>query len=232
MARASNLKVWLALFVAAASAAIVVAIGVALGASTAVAATPTRATIEATDAVTLADGTSGEAFAVCPGTKRALGGGVVQSGPAHIHLAVLASGPLDSSGLASKTNDGDVAKQWYAAVRNVSGEQRTFKVFAICSGNSNATIEATPFTVEENGPNDAGKTAEEYAVCPGTKRALGGGLVQSGTPEGISLLASGPLDSSGFTSETKDGDRAKQWYAAVGNFGGQQRDLKVFAICE
>ena len=60
--------------------ATVVAIGVALDTGTAQAATPTRATIEATS-FTVDYLQIGEAFAVCPGTKRALGGGVVQSGP-------------------------------------------------------------------------------------------------------------------------------------------------------
>jgi len=71
---------------------------------------------------------------VCPGNKRALGGGVVQSGPANKHLDVRASGPLDATGVTIETNDGDIAKQWYAAVYNEFHESgtRTFKVFAIC----------------------------------------------------------------------------------------------------
>jgi hypothetical protein len=90
-----------------------------------------------------------------------------------------------------------------------------------------ASIEATQFTVGSN------ETGEAFAVCPGTKRALGGGVVQSGPAGGVFVLASGPLDATGFTSETKDGDIAKQWYAAVGNDpSGTQRILKEFAICE
>ncbi len=195
-----------------------------------------NATIEATPfTVEPSDPNSTEkpevARAVCPGTKRALGGGVVESGPPS-GLRVHASGPLDSTGLASKTTDGDIAKQWYAAVKNRSGAPVNFKVFAICSGTSNATIEATPFTVEPE-PTGNGKFAEGYAVCPGTKRALGGGVVQSGLPDKNLLVeASGPLDETGFTSKTETGDIAKQWYAAVGNYWGEQPPLKVMAICE
>jgi hypothetical protein len=110
--------------------AVVIVIGVALDAGTARAATPTLATIEATQ-FTVAAGQTGEAFAKCPGTKRAVGGGVLQSGSAY-NLFVNASGPLDATGVTLNTNDGDKAKQWYAAVHNVSGADRTFRVFGIC----------------------------------------------------------------------------------------------------
>jgi len=232
-ARVGNLKVWAALLVATLSAAIVVAIiGVVLDAGTAVAATASRATIEATDQFSVSTGETGEAFAVCPGTKRALGGGIVQSGPAQRYFFLNVSGPLDNTGVTANTKDGDIAKQWYAAVENRTGASVKFKVFAICSGSSNATIEATPFTVEPD-PNGNGKFAEGYAKCPGTKRALGGGVVQSGSPDkNLLVQASGPLDATGFTSETVTGDIAKQWYAAVGNYWVEQTPLKVMAICE
>lgn len=110
--------------------AVVVVIVVALYDGTARAATPTRATIEATE-FTVGPNQTGEEFAVCPGTKRALGGGVVQSGTAN-NLSVRASGPLDSTTVTLNTNDGDRAKQWYAAVANISGVERTFRVFGIC----------------------------------------------------------------------------------------------------
>ena len=228
MTRLGNLKAWTALVVAAVSAAIVVAIiGVALGGGPAVAVPATDATIEATQFRVGPGGQIGEAFAVCPGTKRAVGGGVVQSGPALLNVRVLASGPLDATGVTLETNDGDRAKQWYAAVYNTTEEQRTFRVFAICSRSSTATIEATQFTAL------ADQYSEAFAVCPGNRRALGGGVVQSGPADRyLHMSASGPLDSTGITAETRSGDVAKQWYAAVTNFSeGEQRTLKVFAIC-
>jgi hypothetical protein len=223
MSRTANLKVWAALLVAAVSAAIAVAIGVASLAGTAQAATPTRATIEATQ-FTVGAFETAEAFAKCPSGKRALGGGVVQSGSA-LGPYVRASGPLDNTGVTLETRDGDKAKMWYAAVLNRDETTRTFKVFAICSGTSDATIEATQFTV---GGDD---TAEAFAKCPSGKRALGGGVVQSGSALGPFVRASGPLDNTGVTANTITGDKAKMWYAAVLNGGDTERTLRVFAIC-
>jgi hypothetical protein len=105
--------------------AMVVAIGVALDTGTAQAATATGARIEATQftARALICDFFGceptypvtEAYAVCPGKKRALGGGVVQSGSAETVRVYGGSGPLDATEVTLETNDGDVAKQWYAA---------------------------------------------------------------------------------------------------------------------
>ncbi len=54
-----------------------------------------------------------------------------------------------------------------------------------------ATIEATSFSVA--GSERVDRTGEEFAVCPGNKRALGGGVVQSGPPDDILYVrASGP----------------------------------------
>jgi hypothetical protein len=183
-----------------------------------------NATIEATK-FTVDSGQTGEAFAKCGSGRRALGGGVVQSGSPD--LLVQASGPLDASGVTLNTRDGDVAKQWYAAVHNSSGvDDRVFQVYAICAGGSNATIEATKFTVA------SGRIGEEFVNCLGSKRALGGGVVQSGSPAGLFVRASGPLDASGVILNTRDGDVAKQWYAAVQNSSGvDDRVFKVFAIC-
>jgi len=224
MARIDDFRLWVVLAVGVVAAAVAV-LGVVLDAGVVRAATPTRATIEATQ-FTVQSGEVGEAFAVCPGTKRAVGGGVVQSGQASIGLAVIASGPLDGTGVTLNTNDGDKAKQWYAAVDNFTGTERIFKVFAICSSNSTATIEATTLTIQP------GQTlGEEFAVCPGNRRVLGGGVVQSGSASDLVTRASGPLDGTGFTSQTVTGDVARQWYAAVEDLSGEQRTLRVFAIC-
>jgi hypothetical protein len=73
---------------------------------------------------------------------------------------------------------------------------------------------------------------EAFAKCGTGKRALGGGVVQSGSADGLFVNVSGPLDATGFTSETATGDVAKQWYAAVYNFSVATVNFKVFAICE
>jgi hypothetical protein len=221
--RGQRFSALLIVVVAMVVAAVVVTVA-APDAGPAWAATPTLATIESTQ-FTVQAGQIGEAPAVCPGTKRALGGGVVQSGTPD-GLNVGASGPLDGTGFTSQTVTGDVARQWYAAVLNSTGVKRNFKVFAICSGDSSAKIKATAFSVEDL------QTGEAFAKCASTKRAVGGGVVQSGSAERILMRASGPLDATGFTVNTNDGDTAKQWYAAQANSSGVLREFKVFAICE
>src|SRR5829696_5820270 len=208
----------------------VVAIGVALGGGMVVAASGTDATIEATP-FSVEPSKIGEEYAVCPGQQRALGGGVVQSG--RLAGEVAASGPLAETKDAANTVSGDIAKRWYAAGINGYGENLSFKVFAICSANSDATIEAKPFTVEgaAPGPVTNSKTGEAYAVCPGNMRALGGGVVQSGSPNALYVRASGPLAETKDAANTVSGDIAKRWYAAVANHSKEPRNLKVFAIC-
>jgi hypothetical protein len=206
----------------------VVAIGVVLGGGgMAVAAQGDDATIEATT-FKVADGQTSEEYAKCPSNKRVVGGGVVQSGSPK-GLLVHASGPLNASGTTAQTRNGDIATQWYAAVGNYSGGAVTFKVFAICSANSDATIEATSFPVPQRGTGDAS------AVCPPNKRVVGGGVVQSGPPASGYVAASGPLDETGTTAATQSGDTAKEWYAAVSNpvavAGEGPLPYKVFALC-
>jgi hypothetical protein len=210
----------------------VMAISVALGGGTAVAKKPPKAqatsdaTVEATT-FKVADRQEGEEYAKCPANKRVVGGGVVQSGPPN-DLFVRASGPLNASGITAQTRNGDIATQWYTAVGNYSGGPVTFKVFAICSANSDATIEATSFPVPLGGTGDAS------AVCPPNKRALGGGVVQSGLSQNRYIAASGPLDETGTTAQTQSGDTATQWYAAVNDpmAGGKgPSPYKVFALC-
>jgi hypothetical protein len=187
------------------------------------------ATIEATS-FQVPQGGTGDAAAVCPPNKRALGGGVVQSGPPGSGRVVTSSGPLDETGTTAQTQSGDTATQWYAAVSTVvevaGAGLLPYKVFALCSAKSKATIEATTFKVASK------QDGEEYAKCPANRRALGGGVVKSGPPNDLVVLASGPLDETGTTAQTQSGDTATQWYAAVQALT-QQADvnLKVFAIC-
>src|SRR5215218_201991 len=211
----------------------VVAIGVAFsGGGMAVAAPGTDATIEATP-FSVEPSKIGEEYAVCPGQQRALGGGVVQSG--RLAGAVAASGPLAETKDAANTVSGDIAKRWYAAGVNGYGEKLSFKVFAICSATSDATIEAKQFTVEgaAPGPVTNSKTGEAYAVCPGNMRALGGGVIQSGSPNALYVRASGPLAETKDAANTVSGDIAKRWYARVNDMGTHNEPVhwKVFAIC-
>jgi hypothetical protein len=79
----------------------------------------------------------GEARARCGRGERALGGGTTPSrlttDPFDLPL-IPSSGPLDSSGVAANTRDGDAAKQWIGVADNeFSDDARDFKVFAVCS---------------------------------------------------------------------------------------------------
>jgi hypothetical protein len=216
-------------------AAMMAIIGVAaLSAGMAVAKKPapkpatTGATIEATSFEAAANDQTGDAYAKCPGKKRALGGGVVQIGPTQPTtrgLRVQASGPLNASGSPAQTKSGDIAKQWYAAVFNRTAEPQNFKVFAICSAKSDATIEVKSVQIADK------DTGGAWAVCPPNKRALGGGVIPSGGPSGTQVVASSPLDDTGSPANTQSGDIAKQWIAYGSNYSGTSRELKVFAIC-
>jgi hypothetical protein len=142
---------------------------------------------------------------------------------------MLSSGPLDASGSIANTRDGDVPKQWHAAVYNADDESRVFKVFAVCVPHSKATIEATRFTV------GADQIADAHAKCGRGERALGGGTIarrQTTSSFDVPLIpSSGPLDASGSAASTRDGDAAKQWVGVARNPETEARDFKVFAVC-
>ena len=166
---------------------------------------------------------SGHASATCPAGKRAVGGGVIQySWPDN---AILASAPLDASGRAKNTWDGDVAKRWYALIHNYPNHRVRFKVFALCSADSRARIEVTRTWAK------AGGTGRARARCGSNRRALGGGVVESHR-RFLRVWASGPLDATGVPAKTTDGDVAKQWYGAVENTNPERVRVKVLAICE
>jgi hypothetical protein len=208
------------------TAAAVAVAGVSAIAVAAPAGTTIDAKLEASR-LTVEPATTLETSVECGAGQSALGGGVIQKGPVDDYLPMLASGPLDKSGVTLQTNDGDVAKQWYVATRNVSGEtKRIVKAFAICTKKIEARIEMTQFTV-----SDSSSAYEGYAKCAQGERALAGGVVQSG-PALHRVSASGPLDATGVTLETGDGDKPTQWYAAIHNpLNNPPAEYRVFAIC-
>jgi hypothetical protein len=167
----------------------------------------------------------GEATAACTGKQRATGGGVFPTDAPQSDL-VEASGPLNAGETTLGTNDGDLAKYWYAAVAqpelSVTLNER---VFALCTRQTDAQIQANNFTVPQAQRGDA------TVRCPGTQRALGGGVVESGPAANIYIQTSGPLTKSGDASTIGDGDVARRWYASVQNHTENDVLLKVFAIC-
>jgi hypothetical protein len=71
------------------------------------------------------------ATTTCPSGRRALGGGIIQEGPARF-LRVLDNGPLDASAVAANASDGAIAQKWYAAIKNRNTHRVDFKVLAVC----------------------------------------------------------------------------------------------------
>jgi hypothetical protein len=78
---------------------------------------------------------------------------------------------------------------------------------------------------------DSGFGAGISAACPANQAALSGGVIQSGGPGGIQLNASGPLDETGMTLNTKAGDTPRMWHVSVAHTTGTQRHFTVLVIC-
>jgi hypothetical protein len=173
------------------------------------------ATVEETTVAS--SGGMASAVAKCPSGRRVVGGGigVIED---LVRTEVLASGPLDATGMTSNTVDGDIGSYWYAQVRDPTMSQ-TYKVFALCASTSDAVVEATRFTQSSSGNS---------AACPTGRAALGGGV---GFHVGSGLVSvSGPLDESGSTAQTVDGDVPRYWYAHVGSIAPGDTAV-VFALC-
>jgi Ca2+-binding RTX toxin-like protein len=184
------------------------------------AATPgSDATIQATT-FTVEPGKVGDATATCPDGKRVVGGGVAPTDPSTSGELVVQSGPVGQTGRPATTETGDVARSWLASVFG----QGEYRVFAICSATSDATIVASPVTPDPNSSLAAGA-----ATCPSGTRAVGGGVGATGaivrTTFNVSL--SGPADNTGDTARTESGDVARSWVVAVDD----RTPYRVFALC-
>jgi hypothetical protein len=169
----------------------------------------------------------------CPSGWRIVGGGVGTLDS--VDSKILVSGPLDETGLTANTGDGDVARSWYAAVYNGGTIARAYRVFALCSLVSDAVVQATTVAVPPGSTHAAG-----YTTCPAGTRVVGGGI---GTTHPVidrprlrdaawQLMHNGPLDESGTTAGTTDGDVGRYWYASLKKFHDGPADVyKVFALC-
>ena len=136
------------------------------------------------------------------------------------------SAPLDETGTTAGTTNGDVARYWYAALKKFhDGPADVYKVFALCSSNSDATVAAASMSVPAHG---AGST---FIMCPAGKVVTGGGIGTPATPVNDYLQVSGPLDETGLTVNTIDGDLGMFWYGSVFNSSAAAREYKVFALC-
>jgi Ca2+-binding RTX toxin-like protein len=174
-------------------------------------------------------GKVGDGTVKCPEGQRVLGGGIGQTEATSPTFGyVEQSSPVDETGSIASTKSGDVGRGWSAAVFNNSGAgSREYRLYAICSARSDATIATNPFTVEP-------RTVDGASIdCPDGTRAVGGGVGQPGPTSPLFgwLQGNGPVDVSGTTANTESGDTAAGWYASVFNFGATTRDFQVFAIC-
>jgi hypothetical protein len=147
--------------------------------------------------------TTGDAVP-CLSGQRAIGGGVSTT-TAQPSLGV------------TSTDDGDIPRFWHAAVRAAAGTE--YKVIALCSASSQATIEAAQMTIDDLvvGGNTVG--------CPAGTRALGGGI-------GATASELGNLSFSNANPGLGNGDVASAWTAVIQNIAGSMQTYKIFAICE
>jgi hypothetical protein len=165
------------------------------------------------------------ATVLCPGGQRATGGGVLNlTAPGAGGVLIAWSGPVDSTGTVTAIDDGDVPAGWTVAIKNSTAPPTTFKVYALCSATSDATIEVTPFTTSVT-------EGEASAVCPGTRRATGGGVITAENSTSHTLLASGPRDETDNFANTVDGDIARSWFGRVADQTGGDTAWKTAAVC-
>jgi hypothetical protein len=172
--------------------------------------------------------------ATCPGKRRAVGGGVVESGsPSEVFVGE--SGPTDAGGSFASTRDGDVPRGWSAIAYQLQdlNAKVTFRVFAVCAKHTRARIESATEHVPRFMGTDMSGHEDQVALCPGDKRVLGGGFLHDAASfEPVFGETSGPLNATGTIATTDPGDIAKYWYAALTNSAEHGVTLKALAICE
>lgn len=142
------------------------------------------------------------------------------------------SGPLDETGTTANTDAGDVARSWFASIENVSAA-KAFRVFALCSATSDATIAAT--TDVQDTPFGTTKGP----ACPAGRRVLGGGVGTTADPVASAVQVSSPSDLPGGTGSANitTGDVVRAWQASIFNnrlgfpLAPATRTYKIFALC-
>jgi hypothetical protein len=190
-------------------------LGCWLGAAGSANAAPgSDATVVATDPPFQLDvGSVGGMEYTCAG-GRALGGGI---SPGYPTFRVSRSTP-------TFVDESNVSSRWLAEGTNVGGSPVNVRAFAICSSNSDATfVIGNPVTLAQ------GDVLSDAVTCPAGTRVIGGGAVATGSTTVLEL--NGPLDASGLTANTDDGDVAAYWYAYMRNTGTTLLGARVWAEC-
>lgn len=163
----------------------------------------------------IASGKDWQATAWCPGGEHAIGGGI----------GFVSSGGTGAVGITEQwpTGPGLPAEGWVSGFRNTSGATQSFTAYAVCSATSDAVIRRTPFTTAFEGGS--------MASCLPGERAIGGGVVaQHGPFPGVVQL-SGPVDETGETVSTDDGDIPRAWYVSVRHHTGAELSFGAYAVC-
>ena len=159
--------------------------------------------------------------AECPGRKRALGGGIVQSGGPPNGPLLRQSVPLDGSGTVAGTSGGDRPKQWQVLGQNFSGVARDFRIFAVCA-KANVRVALKRFDVPGQG------LASASVRCPRRTRVVGGGASLETPIQGF-LTANGPT--AGSFAATRSGIAARRWTATLDGQNAGALPARVYAIC-
>jgi hypothetical protein len=168
---------------------------------------------------------TGRSTATCSTGERVIGGGVVPE--AGSQAFVMASGPVDETGQVSSTTSGDIARSWTAAVLGTQGD--VWRVYAICSPTSTATIQTASVIVSAGQGPGSGASATTGVRCPEGQRALSGGVIDN-APYAW-LIASAPGGPTSYASSGTPGI-ATGWRGYVWSQVGNNVEFKVAAICE
>ena len=175
------------------------------------------ATIVQSNIFLAASALKGSGDTTCPAGTRVVGGGVGTTGPTADSQVAL-SGPLGQALTVPTT--GDVARAWAASVAN-TGAAQAYRVFALCSATSDATIAEASFSF----PDGSQQEGEAVARCPAGQRALGGGIITTATTVSSTVRRSAPQIGAGFATiqsalangATVDADVSRRWAASVVN---------------
>ena len=168
----------------------------------------------------------GKATASCPRNKVAVSGGVIHDSTNQTYVQT--TGPLARARNGYRaTSTGDTPRAWYGSLYDAgAGEDETYKLTVICARIPGAEIRVKEATVDRN------KVKQKRIKCPDGSFALGGGVVQKGSPVEVYMNASGPLGPAGTAEDTESGDRPQSWLTSFLRDGGSTTNkFKLMAVC-
>jgi hypothetical protein len=168
------------------------------------------------------------AVANCPSGSRAVGGGLASTAPAQsgvVQGEQRFSWPLTENGTQTFI-DGGVARSWEAGL-GFGLARGEWKVYALCSASSDATIQVETKNV------GADTIAELQVACPSGSRVLGGGVSQpnASVKDNNAVGSSAPYDDTNSVLSAEDGDQARFWHAKYSNDTQQSQGVRVYALC-